>query len=147
MISTPTPPVPSFVHGDDFTFHSLSLSAIPTIVVLSPESSIIGLYGGPCESTQELTRELPTSDPQAPKDVPEIDFDEHDTDVGGGSPESEFEIITVPALKVRLEDISEANEIDVESAFGSLMVCPPRVIALHPNRLFSDPGIHSVCEF
>lgn len=68
---------------------------------------------------------MPTPDLQAPEAVPEIDFDEGDADVEASSPESEFEIVTVPTLKVRLDDISETDEIDAENAFGSLMVRHP----------------------
>ena len=134
-ISTPTSPVPSFVQCNEITIHSLArdsvcstvniTGAIPTIVVLNPDSSIIGLYGGRCETTQALTRRMPTPDLQAPEAVPEIDFDEGDADVEASSPESEFEIVTVPTLKVRLDDISETDEIDAENAFGSLRVRHP----------------------
>jgi hypothetical protein len=86
-------------------------------------SSIIGLYGGLRESTHVAVREMPTLELQAPEEAPELDLDSDDTDVGGSSPESEFEIVTVPALKVRLDDILETDRMDVENAFGSLMVC------------------------
>ena len=74
--------------------------------------------------------------------------DEDDTDgEGGSSPESEFEIVTVPALKVRLDDILETDRVDVENAFGSLVVrwlsrSTPRL-----NLLHLDPGIHDIREF
>jgi hypothetical protein len=105
---------------------------IPTIVVLNPDSvmvpaqasvsSIIGLYDARCESAHAAAREMQIPEPQASKETPEFDLYEDESDRETSSPESEFEIVTVPALKVRLDDISETNEIDVENAFGSLMV-------------------------
>jgi len=96
---------------------------VPT---LASVSSIIGLYGGPCESTQMITREIPTLELQALEEEPEQELDEGDTYGEDSSPESEFEIVAVPALKVRLDTILETDEIDVENAFGSLKVrCLP----------------------
>lgn len=103
---------------------------IPTIVVLNPDSvmvptqasvsSIIGLYDSRRESTQTITEELEASD-----DEPKQELDEDDTDGEDSSPESEFEIVAVPALKIRLDTIFETDEMDVEGAFGSLIVrCP-----------------------
>ena len=109
---------------------------IPTIVVLDPDSvmvptqasvsSIIGLYGSRRESTPTIPGELMTPELQPWEDEPEPELDADDTDGEDSSPESEFEIVAMPALRVRLDTISEADEIDIESAFGSLMVsCLP----------------------
>lgn len=116
----------------DLTCSTASPAPIPTIVILGPDSvmvpaqasvsSIIGLYDNQYECTQELTGGFPNLQLQTPKGVPEIDLDQSDTDGEGSSSESDFEIVAVPALKVRLDDISETNEVDAESAFGSLMV-------------------------
>jgi hypothetical protein len=85
-------------------------------------SSIIGLYSGQGESTHVFARETPTLELQSPNEAPEIDLDSDGTDEECSSPESEFEIVTVPALKVRLDEILETDRVDVENAFGSLMV-------------------------
>jgi len=115
---------------------SASPAIIPTIVVLDPDSvmvptqasvsSIIGLYGSRYESAQAATGELTTLELRASEDEPEQELNEDYTDGEDSSPESEFEIVAMPALRVRLDTISEADEMDVEGAFGSLMVrCPP----------------------
>lgn len=93
-----------------------------TVSTQASVSSIIGLYGGRPESTHVVAGEIPTQGLQTPE-APELDSDGDDTDGEGSSPESEFEIVTVPALKVRLDDMLETDRVDVESAFGSLMVC------------------------
>lgn len=119
-LSASTSPVPSF--GS-----TTSPGTIPTIVVLNPDSvmvptqasvsSIIGLYVGQREVT-------PTPESQA-REEPEQESDGHETDEDSSS-ESEFEIVAVPAIKVRLDTILEADEMDVENAFSSLMVrCLP----------------------
>lgn len=84
-------------------------------------SSIIGLYGSLRDSIQTVTGEISTPGWQTPEDSEQgSDDDEIDED---SSSESEFEIVAVPALKVRLDTILETDEIDAENAFGSLMVC------------------------
>ena len=113
---------------------------IPTIVVLNPDAvmiptqasvtSIIGLYDTRRESAQAVTGELLTSEPQLSEDQfsedePEQELDGNDTDGEDSCPESEFEIVAVPALKIRLDTIFETDEVDVENAFGSLMVGRP----------------------
>jgi len=113
-----------------------SPGTIPTIVVLNPDSvmvptqasvsSIIGLYVGRRESIQAATGETPTPGPQAPEVEPEQESDGDDSGGEDSSSESEFEIVAVPALKVRLDTILEIDEMDVENAFSSLVVrCPP----------------------
>lgn len=109
-----------------------SPAIIPTIVVLNPDSimvptqasvsSIIGLYDNQHESIQTVTGEPPALELQASEDEPELELSEGDTDGEDSSPESEFEIVAVPALKVRLDTILETDEMYVESAFGSLTV-------------------------
>ena len=84
-------------------------------------SSIIGLYVGQREVTQTLVGETPTPESQA-REEPEQESDGHDTDGEDSSSESEFEIVAVPALKVRLDTILETDEMDLENAFSSLMV-------------------------
>lgn len=139
--SAPTIPVPHFVQCHEMATHSPQRDSIcftttpdiiPTIVVRGPDSdtastqasvsSIIGLYSGQHESTHIVTCEIPTLESQAPRAAPELDTDGEDTDGEGSNPESEFEIVTVPALKVRLDDILETDRTDAENAFGSLMV-------------------------
>jgi len=85
-------------------------------------SSIIGLYDSRRESIQTGTEESPTPEPRALEDEPEPELDEDDTDGEDSSPESEFEIVAVSALKVRLDTILETDEMYTESAFGSLTV-------------------------
>jgi len=73
-----------------------------------------------------ITREISALELQAPEKEPEQELDEGDTDGGASSPESEFEIVAVSALKVRLDTILETDELEVENAFGSLKVpCLP----------------------
>lgn len=134
-----TTPFPSFVQCYETPIHSsqrdsiftaASPQAIPTIVVRGPDSdvvptqasvsSIIGLYGGRPESVHLVSGE--TLELTAPKESPELESGSDDTDGESSGPESEFEIVTVPALKVRLDDILETDRMDVENAFGSLMV-------------------------
>jgi hypothetical protein len=136
-----TSPAPSVVHRYNIDAnsperHSMGSCAgpaiIPTIVVLNPDSvmvptqasvsSIIGLYDSRYESTQTVTGESLTPELQASEDEPEQELDKDDTDGEHSSPESEFEIVAVPALKVRLDTILETDEMYIESAFGSLMV-------------------------
>jgi hypothetical protein len=124
--SAPNSPVPPAalchdpVTAQGSTYDSItSPSMIPTIVVLNPDSvmvpaqasvsSIIGLYDARCESAHAAAREMQIPEPQASKETPEFDLYEDESDRETSSPESEF-------------DISETNEIDVENAFGSLMV-------------------------
>jgi hypothetical protein len=86
-------------------------------------SSIIGLYGGQSENTQTVPGEVPTPELQVPE---EPELEEDDTDGEDSGPESEFEIVAVPALKVRLDTILETDEVNIENAFGSLIVrCLP----------------------
>ena len=148
-LSTPTAPVPPFAQWHETATRSpqrdsVSSTAIPdiipTIVVRGPDSdtvptpasvsSIIGLYGGLCESTQVSAREAPILELQVSKEAPELDSDSDGTCEGGSSPESDFEIVTAPALKVRLDDILETDRMDVENAFGSLMVRYPSLTLL-----------------
>ena len=144
-LSTSTSPVPSLVWShavgpqrDSMCCDSTAgPNTIPTIVVLNPDSvmvptqasvsSIIGLYVGRRESTQTYVGETPTPELQAPEEELEQESDGDDTDGEDSSSESEFEIVAVPALKVRLDTILETDEVDVENAFSSLMVrCFPR---------------------
>lgn len=107
----------------------ISRDIIPTIVVLNPDavmvptqasvSSIIGLYVGRPESAQTATGEMPTQEEEVEQESNEGDTDGEDS----SSSESEFEIVAVPALKVRLDTILETDEMDVENSFSSLMVC------------------------
>lgn len=132
-LSTPTSPVPSAGPQQDSTCFGSTINpgTIPTIVVLNPDSvmvptqasvsSIIGLYVGQREVTQTLGGETPTPQSQT-REEPEHESDEHETDGEDSSSESEFEIVAVPALKVRLDTILETDEMDVENAFSSLMV-------------------------
>lgn len=166
--SAPTAPVPSFVHCHGIATHppqrdsTCSVAGpdiIPTIVVRGPDSeavptqasvsSIIGLYTGRRESVPLVPGETSIVELQPLEEAPTLhNSDEDDTDgEGGSSPESEFEIVTVPALKVRLDDILETDRVDVENAFGSLVVrwlsrSTPRL-----NLLHLDPGIHDIREF
>lgn len=136
-----TPTTPPFVQCHAIATNSpqrdsicsaASLNIIPAIVVRGPDSdivptqasvsSIIGLYGDRRESTHAATDEIPTLELPAPNEAPKLDSDEDDTDGEDSSPESEFEIVTVPALKVRLDDILETDRAEVENAFSSLMV-------------------------
>lgn len=113
---------------------------IPTIVVLNPDSvmvptqasvsSIIGLYDNRRESTQTVTGELLAPELQTSEDEPEQTLDEDYTDGEDSSPESEFEIVAVQTLKVRLDTILETDEMDVENAFNSLMV---RCLSYHSS--------------
>ena len=107
---------------------------IPTIVVLNPDAvmvptqasvtSIIGLYDSRHESAPAVAGEVLTWEPVS-EDEPEQELDGDDADGEDSCPESEFEIVAVPALKVRLDTILETDEVDVENAFGSLMVGRP----------------------
>lgn len=143
------PSVPSFAHCHATDTHSserdsvdsyTNTTIIPTIVVLNPDAvmvpaqasvtSIIGLYDNRRESAPAATGEILTWEPQIPEDQvsedePEQEWDGDDADGEDSCPESEFEIVAVPALKVRLDTILEADEVDVENAFGSLMVGRP----------------------
>ena len=104
---------------------------IPTIVVHNPDSvmvptqssvsSIIGLYGGRQESAQRVKSEMPIPKLKTLED-PDPDSDKDDPDGGGSSSESEFEIVAIPALRGRLDAISNTDVMDAENAFGSLMV-------------------------
>lgn len=85
-------------------------------------SSIIGLYDNRHESIQTVAGESPAPELQASEDELELELGEDNTDGEGSSPESEFEIVAVPALKVRLDTILETDEMHVEGAFGSLTV-------------------------
>ena len=140
-VRSSTPPVPSVAQCHvidtrsperDSMRSTASPAVIPTIVVLNPESvmvpaqasvsSIVGLYGDQRESTQIAAWEVPAPESQTPEDELEQDLDEDDTDGEDSSPESEFEIVAVPALKVRLDTIFETDDVDVANSFGSLMV-------------------------
>lgn len=134
-LSTATSPVPSVGPQGDPTYFGFTTSpgTIPTIVVLNPDSvmvptqasvsSIIGLYVGQREITQTLAGQTPPE--SHAREEPEQESDGHSTDEDSSS-ESEFEIVAVPALKVRLDTILETDEMDVENAFSSLMVrCIP----------------------
>ena len=142
-LSTSASPVPSIVQchpvdaqRDSICFGSAtSPGVIPTIVVLNPDSvmvptqasvsSIIGLYVGRGDSAQTFAGEMPILELQPPEES-EQELDEDDTDGEGSSSGSEFEIVAVPALKVRLDTILETDELDAGNAFGSLMVrCIP----------------------
>ncbi|KAF9651804.1 hypothetical protein BDM02DRAFT_563288 [Thelephora ganbajun] len=139
-LPTPTSFVPSAVQCHPICAHSPERDSvcstiipgiIPTIVVLNPDSvmvptqasvsSIIGLYGGRRDSTQTIVEEIATLEPQAPGEEHEQELDEGDTDGEDSCPESEFEIVAVPALKVRLDTILETDEMDLKNAFSSLM--------------------------
>jgi len=128
-----------------------SPAIIPTIVVLNPDSvmvptqasvsSIIGLYDSRRESTQTITEELEAWD-----DEPEQELEEDGTDGEDSSPESEFEIVAAPALKIRLDTIFETDEMDVEGAFGSLMVRCLSCQTLRSNGPYLDPGVDGIRE-
>ena len=65
---------------------------------------------------------MPTPELQVLEGVPEQELYDDGADGEDSSSESEFEIVAVSALKVRLDTILETDEVDVENAFGSLMV-------------------------
>ena len=167
-LSTPASPVPSvgvqFQAVDSYSperdsvtpGHTTSPGIIPTIVVLNPDSvmvptqasvsSIIGLYGDQREGVQTIIGEVSTPESQPLEEESEQESYEDDTDGEDSSPESEFEIIAVSALKVRLDAILETDETDAGNGFGSLMV---RYLPCHyslPNDPYSDPGVDCIRE-